>query len=471
MPRDYADHPKLKGLTGKHRKTAVEHLEQMDAKLAYEVVAAELEEAHQIRAELPAIKAQIATLTKQMDRPVTVEARLKQPAQPRVGMKRPDLLKCVTAGVVAEFLRRAKQTPVDDTLKVLLPEDTNRLSRQVAKGMMVSKSATDPGTTTAAGFAAELVRSDVLAFWSKMAPISILGELIDRALINSLEFGDNRSLNVPHRGANDERSMRPAWIAEGATIPVLSGALGSMTLYRHKLAAISAFSNELADTSIPNIAAVAEQFILDDLSTALDEKFMSTDAPLVAVMPAGVRNGITGGTPTNDPVVDVRNLIIKMVEYRARRPVVVADTTTALKLQFHVMDGQFVFKDELEGNGTVMGIPLVHSVNAPANTLTIMDGNSVFALLGIPEIDLSSTVTLAMADAAAAAPTKDANQDGAVYDTESIQISDAATTVPPTEVRSMFQTNSTAIRTVLDGASWNLMHPDACAWVDTSGWT
>ncbi|UWR04745.1 phage major capsid protein [Ruegeria conchae] len=437
---------------------------------------AAMEEAKQIPQRLDQVKrleAKVEALTKAVERPVQIDARLKQPAKPKVGMKRPDLLKCVTAGVVAEFLRRTKQTPTEDTLKALMPDDTDRLSRSVAKGMMVNKSATDPATTTAVGWAAELVMSDVLGFWSKMAPISILGELIDRSLINSLEFGDNRSLTVPSRGANNEGAMKPAWIAEGATIPVVQGALGSLTLYRHKLAAISAFSNELANTSIPNIATVAERFILDDMSVALDEKFLSEDSPLVGVMPGGIRDvaNLREITPTNDPVIDLRNMVMTMTRYRARRPLIVCDTNTYLKLQYHVLDGQFVFKAELEGNGTVMGIPLVHSANAPADDLTIMDGNSVFALLGIPEIDLSSTVTLAMADATAAAPTMDANQDGAVNDGEAIHVSDAAGTTPPTDVRSMFQSNSTAIRTVLDGASWNLMHPDAVRSLATNGWT
>ncbi len=64
--------------------------------------------------------------------------------------------------MIAEFLRRAASRNPEDTLKELHPGTPGRLVRKAASGF--AKSASEAGSTTVAGWAAELVTSRTEAF-------------------------------------------------------------------------------------------------------------------------------------------------------------------------------------------------------------------------------------------------------------------------------------------------------------------
>ncbi|WP_170324974.1 phage major capsid protein [Ruegeria arenilitoris] len=391
---------------------------------------------------LPSLKDQVATLTgklagmeRAMTRPLSVTATTKAPAKPKGTVARPDLIKCLAAGMTAEFMHKVKRRSVDKTLEVLLPGDHHKLSRVVAKA------ATDPATTTSPGWAAELVQNDVLAFWKAMEPVSVIGALVVRGLVTPFGFNDAGSVSVPKRAEGD-RGLTPQWISEAQPIPVLEGSLTSQSLTPHKLAAITVFSNELAKTSVPNIAGLAEQFIKDDLSVALDGKLLSADAAVAGVSPVGLLNGVTPVTPGTGPLDDLKALLSAMVAIRAKRPVFLLDTMTAIALEYFVDHGLFLFRDEMRA-GRLMGLPFIVSDNVTG--IVALDAASLLMAPGLPETDSSGTASVVMND-----------QPGQVSDGQ--------------EVRSTYQVNGTALRVIQHGISWALLQTGAIATVAAPGW-
>ncbi len=398
-------------------------------------------------ARVPALEASVKTLEKALARPQTLSATLQEPPKPK-GQKRVDVTKAKANAATAEFKRFVKQTPVDDTLRELYPRDDHRFARNVARKMMVN-----PATTTSATWAAELVRSDVLGYWKAQAPTSIIGAIVDRGFAVPLEFGPNNSLVVPKRGAVDDGNATAHWVPEGDTIPVVQARMGSVALMRHKLAAISVFSNELAETSTPNIAAVIEDATMTDTSVALDQALISADSAIAGKRPAGILSATAPLTSTGI-VDDLKALLHAMAKARSRRPFFVMDPATHLELLLYTELGQFVFRDEMSA-GAILGVPFIVSSNLDSK-LVIIDGAALFLAVSVPRIDLSGSTSIVLASADGVEPS--------MHD-KNIHISDAADTLPPAKVVSTFQTNATAIRTVYDDIGWALVSPDAAAWL------
>lgn len=433
------------------------------AEIAVDCLDAELDEAMKARKRLPAIEAQIKALEAAIARPLSVSASLKAPAKPKPSQKRPSIKSMLSASVAAEFLRRTKQTDPAETIENIFPGADHQFARKITKAMH-QKSGTNPASTTSAGWGAELVRSDVLAFWSDMAATSIAGSIVARGFSQPLEFGPNGSLTVPMRGHGTDGDMKPAWMAEGGTIPVVSGSLGSVTMQPYRLSAISVFSDELATTSTPHIQTVCERFILDDSSTVIDETLMSSDATIAGIKPAGLLNGNVPLVADTGPIQDLTKLIAHMAKYKARKPFFVMGIMEELTLRTWMTNGQWTFRDEME-KGTLFGIPFITSSNV-AGSITILDGDSLFMSLAVPEVDVSASASIVMASQTDPAPTMGDAATNAVSVANSIQESDAASQTPPAEVRSMLQTSGQAIRIVMPGLSWALMSPDAIATIN-----
>ncbi|WP_186766257.1 phage major capsid protein [Falsiphaeobacter marinintestinus] len=438
--------------------------DQAKAAKAFDQFEAELADAFEARKQVPTLLARVDSLEKALARPVNFSATLKTPAKPKGDQKRPDVAECLITATAAELMRRVNQTAHAETIKQHHPGDDQAFQRRVVTGML--KAATNPATTTAAGWAAELVMSDAESYWSKLSAISVAGSLVERGLTRPIQFGDAHSLVVPQRAHDNDGAMRPAWIAEGASIPHVSGRLASSMLLPFKLAAISSFSDELAKTSVPNIRSVIESFIFDDSAVAIDEKLLSADIGIAGTSPSGLYNGKTPLSAGVHPLEDLKNLISKMVSWRARRPVFIMGDLTLTTLKMWVEDGTFLFRDEL-AKGTLFGIPVVHSATVAPNQIAILDCAALYLGLPVPLVDISATASIVMASASGTAP-KMGNPDHHVSEPDSIHESDARFTTPPAEVRSMFQTAGQAVRVIHNGLSWTLVHPDAVEYMNVT---
>ncbi len=451
------------------QKRGAEHRENLKQQAATKALMENLEMADR----LPKLLGQMEALEKALNRPVAVTAKLPPPPAKPKTVARPDPMKSSAAAAAAVFLRRTKQRPEKETIEEIFPGPENALKRKLAYAKIL-KSSTDPATTTNALWAASLVQSDTLAFLSPLEKQSVLGGLV-RHGARRLPFGDNNSLTMPSRNRNGQ--MRPAFVAEGATIPVKDGTINSSTYMRYKTGLISTFSNELARVSTPQIAEIIEETITDDLIDFLDGYILEPTLGAIGITaPASPFNGATNqassGTDFASIVADLSWLLNNVLAVRPRKPVLIMDPARVLRLRMLAQDGQFIFRKEIEEKNEIFGVPLIVSPNVPTDKVYTIDADDFAVWLNSPEIDISNSVTLVMVDdqGTVNGGAEPAMQDyGAVTTAGSIEVSDAAGTLPASEVHSTFQQNAQALRHINE-VSWGMFRLESRAYLTGVAW-
>ncbi len=170
----------------------------------------------------------------------------------------------------------------------------------------IAKTATVGATTTAAGWAAELVEDDLQGFLDDLAPISVYAAL--RAKGIPLVFGGANSVTIPKRSSATgiTNDVAGSWVGEGGAIPVKRLDLGSQTLNRYKAAVISTFSQEILDQSVPSVEAIVRQAMLDDTAVTLDSALLGSSNVVAGVRPAGLLYGLTPTASAGDTAANIR---------------------------------------------------------------------------------------------------------------------------------------------------------------------
>jgi hypothetical protein len=196
------------------------------------------------------------------------------------------------------------------------------------------------------------------------------------------------------------------------------------------------------------------------------------NAAIAGIRPASPWNGAATQASAGDTqaniLTDLRFLLDTLSAANAgRAPRIIMNPARLSGLSMLTnANGSFVFREEL-AQGTLMGVPLIISTNCPADHVFIIDLADFGTAFGTPEFDVSEQATLVMADDDGVAPTMaDTN---AISDGGSLHVSDAAGTVPPTVVRSVFQTWEVALRMVLP-ISWGMMRPNTVAYLTAVSW-
>ena len=346
----------------------------------------------------------------------------------------------------------------------------------------IMKTAVSPANSYTAGWAAELVEQDTGAFLTDLEPVSVFAALRARSI--ALDFGRAESIKIPRRNVGD-RGVQPAFVGEGGVIPVGQMALGSQTLSRYKVAVISAWTNELAQMSTPQIEALVRQGILDDTAWKLDQALLDAVAAVNGVRPAGLLNGVTIGKSEGDTaadiIADLKVLIDAMVSANlGANPALVMNNSRLLGLST-VMNatGSFMFRDEVR-SGTLLGVPVITSSNVPSDLVMIVDCNSLAIANASPDFSVSDQTSLTMANADGTAPTQAgaaSDYTGGAIGTEGqvnrqgglvIEGATGDSAVGMTAL-SMYQTNQTAIRMILP-TSWGLVRDGAVAAINTVSW-
>ncbi|WP_425044153.1 phage major capsid protein [Primorskyibacter sp. S87] len=392
-------------------------------------------------------------------RPISVtvtqpKAKAKAPREPELRGTR--LIAATVAVAMAKHLNHGAKP--DDVLERLLPGDGHAWNRRKAATLVAGTAQSEWGLS--------LTATELKGFYSAMQDVSVFAQLAARGQM--IPFGSANAITIPRRPKSDEGSLTPDWVQEHATIPVKQGMLGAATMNRFKKAIITVASNELIKVSNPAILSLLETFIIDDLAAGLDADLLNPAiAAIPQVRPASITNGRTTAASAGDTMANIvsdwKQLRAWASAGRYRAPVVLmhTDRRTGLEMVTDTSGDTFPFRDEVRG-GSLFNLPILDSVYAPSDLAVVVDA-SVFVSAGdLPEVDTSSAVTLAMADSDGVAPSMDGTVDG------SINISDAAGTVPPTEVRSMMQTYSTALR-VVTPISYGLI-ADNCAYLSGVSW-
>jgi len=317
---------------------------------------------------------------------------------------------------------------------------------------MVVKAAVSGATTTAAGWAAELVNTAMTDFLESLRPVSVYPALA-AAGGGRLAFGPNQgAIKIPSRAATP--SIGGSFVGEGAPIPVRRLGLGSITLSPKKMGVISVFSREIARYSTPAIETLIRQEILNDTAITLDSLLLDSTAGS-AVRPAGLLNGVTPVTATAGGgyaaiLGDIRAL---------RAPFSTANAGSGLMLLMNPDQAEAIdLTPGADGtlgwaNDIVRRYAVTTSNAIPVGTVIMVRAEDFVSATGdVPEFETSNDATIHMED------------------TTPLQIASAGTpNTVAAPVASMFQTAQTAIRMLLD-VSWAMRRSGMVQVVEDVTW-
>jgi HK97 family phage major capsid protein/HK97 family phage prohead protease len=321
---------------------------------------------------------------------------------------------------------------------------------------VVTRAASAPATTTTSGWASQLVETSIQGFVGLLMPASVYPGLAARGL--RLNFGRAGVISVPTRAATP--TIAGSFVAEGAPIPVRQGAFTSQSFTPKKMAVISTFTREISEHSTPAIEGLIRDAMQEDTTVALDTVLLDTTAAS-SVRPAGIRNGVSGLTATTgggfDAVVgDLKAFVAALITAsngNLRQPVWIMNEIQALALATTQNNGgDFPFAAEINNN-RFQGYPVIMSSTVTAGMVILVDAADFVAIEGgAPRFDVSDQATIHMED------------------TTPLAIGTAGTpTVVAAPVRSMFQTDSVALRMIMD-INWGLRRAGVVAWATGVTW-
>lgn len=322
---------------------------------------------------------------------------------------------------------------------------------------VIIKADVEPATTTDANWASNLVRESYAEMFDLIRDQSVVPQ-IPAARYTFDGYG---TINVPYN-ASSHGDMAGGFVAEGSAIPVKSGSIGNKTLAAKGFKVMSTFTNELARHSTPSIQALIQDQILRDTAEALDTAFFDNGAR-TSTRPAGMRDATDGAGAANinasagatvaNIVSDLKGVLGRAMAARVGSSGVwVMNPLRRLGLMTvqDAASGEYPFRDEVN-RGTLFGFPVVVSQNMDAALVAFIPNDTVaFANDYTPRIDVSDSATIHMVDSAA------------------LPIVDGAG-VAADPVRSMFQTNSVAVRMTM-GLDWIIVRANGVQMLTAVGW-
>jgi HK97 family phage major capsid protein len=376
--------------------------------------------------------------TKSLESLQRAERALLQQAAPAIikqhGTKAVDGLGLFVKAAICHLTAKAEGTSVQAVLGERYKND-----EQVA-AVLKAASPASPAQTDVTGWAKELLNEARRGmFIDLLKPASILGGL---GLV-PIDFGNAPSIYMPVR--NDvahPNDMAGTFVGEGAPIRVGGMNFGSISLTPKKLGIIGVYTSEMMERSNPAIEAIVRQAMIDDTSEGLDKAFVSGFAGS-AIQPAGIAHnlGATGdtrvsaGNTIDNIITDLRAMVAGLTDnLLGKAPVWVMNPARATGLGFATdAIGNFVFRAEMS-NGRLLGYPLVISTNCPAGEVYLIDTAYETWAAGAPVFSATNQATVHMEQSEA--------------DVKPIVGGTAASAAPAAPVRSMYQTDSLALRTI-----------------------
>lgn len=247
-----------------------------------------------------------------------------------------------------------------------------------------------------------------------------------------------------------DTGVTPGWVGEGGAVPVVAGATGNgVTLSVRKIGAIVVATNQLLNRSA--FAPLLQRNILAKVAAALDTRFFAsttlTDAP-DGILSAGSGTSVAATATTT--AKGVAEDLSKLIE-------------TAVAAGVNLAQASFVFNPVTLGKlhaaaDAAGGLPFAGAMQYAAIPFEISAGMPVgrVGLLAWPEI-IGSTQGL---------PRIEVSQHGELHMNDA---PNADALVPTTGGRSLFQTDSSALR-VLMPAGWVSQHAVGACYVDAVNW-
>jgi len=319
------------------------------------------------------------------------------------------------------------------------------------------KASTAPAMTTVTGWAAELVSQIYADFMEALVPSSVMPKLASMGL--SLTFGRAGRVIIPTRSLTP--SLAGSFVGEGQPIPVRQGAFSSQTLVPKKMAVITTWTREMDEHSTPAVEGLLRDAVQQDTATALDYVLLDNN-PATAIRPPGLRNGVTGQTPTAGGgftalVGDIKNLtgaLLTATQGHIRKMVLLMNPQQVLSISLiqppNAATGLFPFSEEIQA-GKLRTATVIESGNVPIGMVIALDAADFVAVGSeAPRFEVSDQATLHMEDTAPADIT-------------------GGTPSPAVPVKSMWQTDSLALRLIWP-MNWALRRPNMVSWVQGVTW-
>jgi HK97 family phage major capsid protein/HK97 family phage prohead protease len=361
-----------------------------------------------------------------------------------------DLL--VHCGVAQLFAHRQRK-PVDMMMREIYGDDD--LHKAALAWHMRAASAV--AQTTVTGWAAELAQQTYTAFMDALYPSSIFPRL--SALGLSLSFGPYGKIIIPTRATTP--TIAGSFVGEGLPIPVRQGLFTSQTLTPKKMAVITTFTQELEDHSQPAIEGLLRDAVQMDTAIALDSVLIDAN-PATTVRPAGILNSISGLTPTagggftalTGDIKQLTGALLTGTKGNVRNPAWLMNPqqVNSIGLTAAPGAGVFPFRDEISQK-RLSGWPVIDSGTVPLGTVIVVDAADFVSVGGeAPRFEISDQATLHMED------------------TTPLDIgTPGSPAVVAAPVKSMFQTNSYALRLLLP-INWTVRRTGVVAWAAGVTW-
>jgi hypothetical protein len=230
-------------------------------------------------------------------------------------------------------------------------------------GEMVRKAAVLPGSTTGWGQPLLELQPLASAFVSYLAPRTIIGRLQGMRVV---------PFNVKIPRATSSAAVE--WIGQSHVKPASAVSYESIQFTVAKVAGLVVVSTELLRSSDPAVEGVIRDDLVNAAAGFLDRQFLDPDVTEVAdVSPGSVTSTATtiasGGSTAAQVEADIAELIGSVAaNSNLANPYLIAKPTVAAYLaSLRTTGGQAVFPNAGVAGGSIMGIPLLTSINVPSS--------------------------------------------------------------------------------------------------------
>ena len=228
----------------------------------------------------------------------------------------------------------------------------------------------------------------------------------------------------------------------------------SQTLTPDKMGVIVPFAEELVTATNNQIESIIRNAIVQDTAEALDAILLDANAA-TTVRPAGLLNGVTltnsAGDTAANITTDVKTLMANFVSTDTPKRVwMIMNGARKLSVQtVTTTTGERAFPEVASGN--LLGIPIIESGNCDAAEVYTINSDAFYTAYDAPRFSMSNTAVLHMED------------------TTPLEIVSGTGPTTADPVRSLFQTDSMAIRMILP-VTWAMVRASMVDGIDTVSW-
>jgi HK97 family phage major capsid protein len=250
-----------------------------------------------------------------------------------------------------------------------------------------TKAAVAAGSTTDATWAGPLAAYGIAS--------EALQLLRGASIIGALE---SRMRRVPFRtkvARETGSGTGGGWIGEGLGTPVAAAAYDTLTQEAYKAGKIVVLSDELLKLGDPDAERTVRETVIAGVAAYLDGQFLTNTVTLSAnLRPAAITNGTTAVVSTGSSAAQINadlSAMLALITTNGSGLVWIMRPLTAYKIAATIGGTAAV-----DIPRTLFGIPLILSINSPAQ-ITLVDANCIlYSDTGGVDVDISTHAAIQM---------------------------------------------------------------------------